>query len=399
MASPGPTPAKRRSKAPLVVGLTVLALLVVGGLVVAALAVLGGDPEPGDAVEAVAHEVQDAMAAQTDLADAIEAADVDALEELRGEIPDATPIDLGVETSGSLNRSGLAALSFEASADEAYTVTAALVGGDEDVAVAAVPADGPVVAPAAVVDAGVDGLVTVVLAVPGESGADLTVRVTPIEIVPVDVAVDQVFDGEIAEPGDVAVYTVATEAGDPYIVDVDNDDLTITVVGPDGASVELTTDPTVDEPRFAAATEGPYRVQISGGTDGVTGSYSLEIYKVPDYYFFYDSDDPELVIDTTVEQFQPLVDGDDNRAHVCLYLREGITMNLDIAPTTLELDMGIDVFDETESGALIARVNENGPGIPETWSVTANDDVIRCFQLWGVDYTGGGFDVRFTTSG
>jgi hypothetical protein len=72
-------------------------------------------------------------------------------------------------------------------------------------------------------------------------------------------------------------------------------------------------------------------------------------------------------------------------------------MDLDIRVTSATLDMGIDVFDETDSGGLVARINENGPGESEVWSVTAGRDVTRCFQLWAVDYTAGEFVVDFTT--
>lgn len=400
---PGPPPAKKKGKGPLIAVLGVVVVLVlVAGAVVAVSVLGGGGVTFGTGVEQAGREGAERAAAQEELAAAVVAGDADALgavaaerPELFEDAPEAVP---GEPTTAELNAAGYAVLVVGATSGLSYTVIAE---GEEDgvVATAVLPPEGGApIAPAGTFDATVEGPHQLVVAVDGADGGEVAVTVGEVEVVPVDLSADAALDGEVVEPGDATAYEVETTAGAHYVADIDNPDLTVTVTDPDGA--ELPTEPDIDTgtPRFVAEVAGPHRVTVSAGEGDLTGSYAIEVFEVAEFFFYYDEESvPGLTLERTTEQFQAPIDQAAQRAHFCLFLREGVTMNLDIRVTSATLDMGIDVFDETDSGDLIARINEFGPGQSELWSVTAPEDVRRCFQLWGVDYTGGEFIVDFTT--
>jgi hypothetical protein len=383
----------------------VVAVLALAAIGFFTLTSLGGDePKAGTAMREMVREESDASRARADLATAVVDGDPEALGRIATETPDTvaepTAITLGEPATATLNDSGYAVFSFEAIASRAYTV---LPEGEGDLSIGAVPAEdgaGLAQVPANVVDPATDGPHLIVVAGGPDAEGEVSVTVTEVEIIAVDPTAGVAIDGEITGPGSAVAYEHEAEAGSHFIIDIDNTDLGIVVTGPDGATVPTEPDVDLDKPRYVAEQAGTYTVTVSVGEDGTTGSYSVEIFEVAEFYFFYDEVSvPGLVLERTTEQFQAPIDQAAQRAHFCLFLREGISMDLDIRVTSATLDMGIDVFDETDSGDLIARVNEYGPGENELWSVTAPQDVVRCFQLWAVDYTGGNFIISFTTEG
>lgn len=396
---PGPAAPKEKGKGGLIVVLGLVALLVVAALVVGAVVVLGGD---ADEMRVVPPEMMEAAQGRADITAAVATGDVGSLRDLVDDQPDladeATEATMGEETTAPIE-GGLAVLRFEATAGQGYTVTAAAAGGEGVIASALVPPDGAdVVAPADIVDADADGTHLLLIAPEGDGSDEVTVTVAQVEVVDLDLSVGDATDGEIAEPGQAIEYQVTGEAGSHYLVNLDNDDLTLTVLAPDGTTVPTEPDVDLGYPRFVAEQSGVHRLRVSGGMAGATGTYSIEVSVVKEFYFFYGDEGDALYLPETTEQFQAPIDQEEQRAHFCLFLREGVSMDLDIRVTSATLDMGIDVFDETDSGDLIARVNEFGPGENELWDVTARQDVIRCFQLWAVNYTAGSFIVSFTTS-
>jgi len=385
---------------------------VLGVVAILALATIGffgfqavsGDDEPaaGTRMTEMAQAGSEEGAARADVAAAVADGDTEALDALATEQPaaleDVTEVIVGEPATAAVNGAGYAVFAFAAEADVSYTVTASLADGDAVPATAILPPDRTPVAPADTFDATGGGSHRLVVAAGDDAEGEVTATVKQIEVIPVDLTVPGAVDDEIAEPGDAVAYEHEAEAGSHYIVDIDNADLTVTVTDPEGAVVPTEPDIDLGTPRYVADQTGPYRVTIGGGAEGTTGSYSVEIFEVAEFFFSYDGQaGNDLVLERTTEEFQAPIDQEEQRAHFCLFLREGVTMNLDIRVTSATLDMGIDVFDETDSGPLVARVNEFGPGESELWSVTAQEDVNRCFQLWAVDYTGGNFIISFTT--
>jgi hypothetical protein len=380
----------------------ILALATIGFFGVQALS---GDDEPvaGTRMTDMARADSEEGAARADVAAAVADGDTEALATLATDQPaaleDVTDAVVGEPATATVNGAGYAVFTFEAEADGSYTVTAERPDGDAAPATAILPPEGAPVAPADTFDAtGGGGPHRLVVAAGDEAEGEVTVTVKQIEVIPVDLTAAGTVDGEIAEPGDAVAYEHEAEVGSHYIVDIDNLDLTVTVTDPEGAVVPTVPDIDLGTPRYVTDQAGPYRVTIGGGAEGTTGSFSGEIFEVAEFFFYYDGEaGNDLVLERTTEEFQAPIAEDEQRAHFCLFLREGITMNLDIRVTSATLDMGIDVFDETDSGPLVARVNDVGPGESELWSVTAQHDVNRCFQLWAVDYTGGNFIISFTT--
>ncbi|WP_219945531.1 hypothetical protein [Iamia sp. SCSIO 61187] len=404
---PGPPagPPKKKSRLPLVLALGVVAVVVIAALAVVGLTVLGGDDvEAGPGMQDMTGEVVAVEETRAQVATAVTDADTGALATLAADSPEAfeetTDAVIGEATTASVGRSGYAVFTFEAFVDESYTIATELVEGDGDLATAILPPEGgSPVAPADTLDVTVDGPHRLIVA-GGEDDAEVSVTVKQVEIIPVDLSVPGSLDDELAEPGDAIAYELEAESGAHYVVDIDNTDLTTTVTGPDGQPVPTEPDIDTGTPRFVADQTGPYRVTISGGDEGTTGSYTIEIFEVAEFFFYYDGQaGNDLTLERTTEQFPAPIDQEEQRAHFCLFLREGITMNLDIRVTSATLDMGIDVFDQTDSGPLRDRVNDHGPGQSEVWSVTAQTDMRRCFQLWAVDFTAGEFIVDFTTEG
>ncbi|HEU5151640.1 MAG TPA: hypothetical protein VFU19_14155, partial [Iamia sp.] len=392
----GPPP--KKSRLPLVLALGVVAVVLIAAVAVIGLTVAGGgSPEPGTQVVAAARAGSERAEARTALITAVTEGDAEAVSTLAVEAPavvaDATPAALGEAVTAPLGPTGLAVLTFDAVAGESYTV---VVEGDAEVATAALaPEGGAPIAPATTIAADADGAYRLLL-VAEDGGDEVTVTVDLIEVTPVDLSADELLEGEIAEEGDVVAYEVEATAGSHYVVDIDEPDLAVTVVGPDGATVPTEPDVDLGTPRFVAEADGPHRVLIGSGEDGTTGAFSIELFEVAEFFFYYDEESvPGLTLERTTEEFQAPIDQEAQRAHFCLFLREGVRIILTIRVTSATLDMGIDVYDETDSGPLVARVNSNGPGITEQWSGTASEDLRRCFQLWAVDFTSGQFIVDF----
>ena len=376
---------------------------VVAVLALATIAFFGYDalsddaPEAGPEMRDMAETGVEATEARAAVAPAVVDADADALAAVAEDHPDAfadaTDVTLGEAATAPLGPSGYAVFTFEATAGEYYSV---VVEGDGDLATAVLPPDGATpIAPADTVVAGADGPHRLVVAAEDGDG-DVSVTVAAVEVTPVDLAADEPLEGEIADAGDVVVYEVDATAGSHYVVDIDDPDLSVSVAGPDGAAVPTEPDVDLGTPRFVAEADGAYRVLISSGTDGATGAFTIDLFEVAEYFFYYDGEAvPGLTLERTTEEFQAPIDDSGQRAHFCLFLREGVRIVLTIRVTSATLDMGIDVHDETDAGDLIARVNANPPGVSEQWSGTASHDLRRCFQLWAVDYTAGEFLVDF----
>lgn len=404
-AQPPAAAPRRRSKLPFLI-LGVVALLVVAALAVVGLGLLRGDPEPGDALPDHAEDLAEAQQDRLALAGAIREGDpellADAIDDAEDVIAEeAEPAELGEATELPLGDAAMAIATFEGEADTSYTVSASLPEGEEGTLMSvALPPEGDPIVPAEVVDAATSGEYRVLLVADEEVEGDITVRVKEVEVVAVELAEDDEIAGELAEAGDAIDYEFAGEAGQHYLVyltpDDDGTDLTSGVLSPDGASVATVVDPLDEVPRFVAEQSGDYRIRVTGGMGGATGAFTIEVVRVAEYYFYY-GDDPEdpTYIERTQSQFQPPV-ADDNRAHFCVFIREGVTISFIASVNDTGLDIGIDVFGRDEEPPLDARVNDFGPGADETWTFTANTDQWRCIQLWGVDNTGGSFSFRFT---
>lgn len=366
-------------------------------MVVGAVVVLEDDgPSPmGGAAPAIARSTL----ARATTATAVSRGDVEAVADTVADEPDladeATEAAPGDEVEAPV-RAGLAIVRFDATADTGYTISATADGAGV-IASAVVPLDGgDVVTPADIVEATVDGPHLLLLAPEGDAPDEVTVAVRPIEVVSLDLSVDDPTEGEIAEPGQAVEYTVDTRAEQHYIVDLDNADLTLTVLAPDGNVVPTEPDQDLDLPRFVAEQEGTHRLRVSGGMGGATGGYAIEVSVVREFYFFYGQEGDDLYLPLTTDQFRPPIDQEGRRAHFCLFLREGVGLVLDVAVTDGDLDIGIDVFDRTDAGDLIARVNAHEAGGAEQWNGTATDaDLVRCFQLWADNYSSGSFTVDF----
>lgn len=396
--APPPAP-KKKGKGGLIAGLGLVALVVVAALVVGLVVVLGDD-DPGP-MRRGSSEMAEMAQGRAEVTAAVATGDVEAIpglvDDADGLADEATTATLGEPVTAPLE-GGLAVVTFDATAGQGYTVTAD--GGGGVLASAVVPPEADTaLAPADVVDATADGAHLLLLAPEGDATGEVTVTVAPIEVVDVDLSVGEPIDGEIAEPGQAVEYEVAAEAGEHYLVDLDNTDLTLTVLAPDGSTVATEPDIDLDIPRFVAEQSGPYRLRVSGGMGGATGSFAIEVTLVAEFYFFYGEEGDDLYLPATVEQnFQVPISDEDSRGHFCVFLREGVSIDLDIRVTTATLDLGIDIFDETDSGDLIARINEFEAGQSELWAVTARQDTVRCIQLWADNYSSGNFVVSFTTS-
>lgn len=402
---PGQPPQKKRSKLPFI-ALGLVALLLIAAVAVVGLTVLKGDPEAGEALSDHAEDVAEAQQERLALAAAVREGDPEALIGAVDEADDviaaeAEPATLGEDTTVPLGDAAMAIVSFDGEADTSYTVSAALADGDGTLTPVALPPERDPVSPASVVDATVAGEYRVLVVADEGTEGDVTVRIKPVEVVSVELSEDDEIAGELSEPGDAVEYEFAGEAGQHYLVYLDADDgtteFTPSVLDPDGNQIDTTIDRLDMVPRFVAETSGDYRIRVTGGMGGATGPFTIEVVRVAEYFFFY-GDDPEdpTYIARTQEQFQPRV-ADDNRAHFCVFIREGITINIIGSVNDATLDMGIDVFGRDEAPPLETRINEFGPGLDETWTFTANTDQWRCIQLWGVDFTGGSFSFRFTT--
>lgn len=414
---PPGSPSAKKGKGGLIAALLVLLVLVIAAVAVVATGVLGGSAGAGDTVAALATDEVEAVELREAVANAVREGSQEDLQEAIDEgddlFADATSITTDDPETVPLDTTGLAALTFDAEAGDGFTLVSSLEDDDGvELEHAVIAPDGSARTPAASIAADAAGAHTVLVVAPADTEGDVVVAVRPIEVVQIELSGGDITteEAELADDGDAVDFEVGLEAGQQYGLfvtdDWDDGDVTVEAVDPDGGAVEtfVVSDEEAypganlyaDDAAFTAETSGAHRIRISGAPPEGT-SFDLTISRVPEFEFFYDSDNDDLSISPTTAQFSPLVNSADNRAHFCLFLRSGVSMDVEAAPDDPGLDMGIDIFDETESGPLVARINEFGPGQAENWSVTADRNTTRCFQLWGVDFTGGGFTVSFTT--
>lgn len=393
-------------------------LLIVAAVAVVVSGVLDGARNAGDQMASTAASQVETVELRSEAARAIREGDADALQEVVDAddalFADATEVTADEAATVSLDTTGLAALTFEAEAGDGFTLVSSLED-EEGVELqhAVIDPDGSARTPAASIAADAAGDYVVLAVAPEDTDGEVVVSVRAIEVVEIELTGGDIAteEGDLEDDSDAVDFEVELEAGQQYGLfvtdDWDDGDVTVEAIDPDGGAIEtfvITEEESYtagnlypDDIAFTAEAAGAHRIRISGAPEEGT-TFDLTISRVPEFEFFYgDDDDDVLYLAPTTQQFSPLVSTADNRAHFCLFLRAGVSMDIEASPDDAGLDMGIDVFDETESGSLIARINEFGPGQAENWSVTADRNTTRCFQLWGVDFTGGRFTVTFTS--
>lgn len=281
---PGPPP-KKASKAPLFIGLGVVAVILLIAIAVVGVTVLGGDDdEEADGPNATTTtEDAELTQASEDLGTALIDRDEDAVSTLIEDNPELIETEDaaagGESTAITLNDDGFAAVTVDGEVGSAFTVTATS-GSDQEIAGLVVDPDGEFLASIAdVVEPTASGEHTAIMfAEDGEAG-DLEVTVGGVST---DfLFVDGEADGEIEEPGDAVVYEVDLEELSRYAITLDSSDLTVGVTDEDGEEVP-TTELDDGALEFDSPADGTYDLRVAG-VDDATDAFTIGLTQVPDF--------------------------------------------------------------------------------------------------------------------
>ncbi len=355
-----PPPAQKKSKAPLLIGLGVLGLVVVVVLVVVGVTVLGGDDD--EAGPTTTTEDSALAEARSDLRGALTSDDRDQVESIVDDFPElleGTDAPQGETTPAMLDDDGLGTVVVATQPDDLLRV---LPDADD--------VSGLVLSPAGLVLGEVGAIVTT-----QESGDNAVLLVAEdagpaeVDVSVGEVTVEETFilvftDGEIANPGDAVVYEIDLPADSLYTLVVDEGDVEATIEDPEGTELETT--PGTEGPRVTTTEEGTYRVTvIAPGT--TTTEFAVSLLSVPDFTITNLSDG-EPADSGFGYTFSTPEEADGQFGRFRVEVREGVTVKVTATPdgsADLGLTLRADVAEDDPR-------NDAPAGEPESIEYTAD---------------------------
>ncbi|WCO65165.1 hypothetical protein PO878_11715 [Iamia majanohamensis] len=317
----------------------------------------------------------DDVVPEVDGATVLRLLDVPELAEPTGSVAVGSPTDV------ELNDAGYAVLTLEATAGEAFTVSAELPDDvDDELQAFLVAPDGSALSAFDLVDPEESGEYLLVVGKDGFSAGTATVRTS--RLVRRDLTVGEAASGGLGQPGDVVEYAVDLEADATYRLVYNQPDLLYSVVDPDGLSLELTEGDEDGTATFTTDEAGTHAVRVESGSDATTGAFRVNVVEVPPFV---------LGNGTSAEASGEVLAPGDSQ-FIDLTVQGGREVLVDVVADAPAFDPVFIVKDPATDTEL-RRFNSGGPGAGESVSFAPEETTTYRIEVQGSASTVGPFTL------
>ncbi|HYI62084.1 MAG TPA: hypothetical protein VEW93_09805 [Acidimicrobiales bacterium] len=290
---------------------------------------------------------------------------------------------MGDATTVELNDAGYAVVRVSATAGEPFTVNATSEDEDRVITAFLVGPDGDDVAAYELVEPEGDG--GYLLVVGGDDWGPGTVQVQVSGVTREDLELDDTTSGEVAQVGEIVEYSVDLVEGATYSVELDNADLEVSIIDPEGYAVSTSSDEG-SAATFVANLEGTYQVRVDGGFDRVTGDFEITVTEIPDFVITNlaseEVEEPPFRFDLAnpLEEF----------ANFEIDLRDGVFLDIVATPERADMDLRIVVRDADGDEV---EVNDTTAGQEESIEVDGNGRGPYEVEIYTDNLVAGAFNV------